>query len=210
MPIRMQTLKRDGSFKLPSMVLGELAASTHPTRLAARLDPALSAATLVRLQKSPRLQPRLTALLLDDGMDLDGSGWGPDLVHGHDPRQAALFAGSIWHARSLLKLVSRSDLTVLIEHIGAEAHTFGIRHQAQAIATSLIADPEKLARRIAHDGLACLGAWLGEHSLLDRHRVFLRLPVGTAAESPATEHRDAAGHLFSLVLAYLTTEVPAI
>ncbi|CDX35225.1 Nodulation protein NolU [Mesorhizobium plurifarium] len=210
MPIRMQTLKRNDSFKLPFTVLGELAASAHPTRLAARLDPALSAATLVRLQNNQRLQPRLAKLLLDDGMDLNGSGWGPDLLHGHDPRQAAVFAGSIWHARSLVKLVSKSELTVLIERIGAEAHTFGIRHQAQAISTSLIADPEKLAQRIEHDGLACLGVWLDEHSLLDRHRVFLRLPVGTAAENPATEHRDAAYQLFSLVLAYLGTEVPAI
>ncbi|OHV60313.1 nodulation protein NolU [Mesorhizobium sp. LCM 4577] len=210
MPIRMQTLKRNDSFKLPFTVLGELAASTHPTRLAARLDPALSAATLVRLQNNQRLQPRLAKLLLDDGMDLNGSVWGSDLLHGHDPRQTAVFAGSIWHARSLLKLVSKPEVTVLIERIGAEAHTFGIRHQAQAISTSLIADPEKLARQIEHDGLACLGVWLDGHSLLDRHRVFLRLPVGTAAENPATEYRHAADQLFSLVLAHLTTEVPAI
>ncbi|AGS25358.1 nodulation protein NolU (plasmid) [Rhizobium etli bv. mimosae str. Mim1] len=209
MPIGTQSARRDDRLKVPSVGLSQFFALIHPTRLAACLDPALSPATLVRLQSSQRLQPRLAGLLVDDGMDLEGDGWGPDLLHGYDPRQAALFAGSIWHARSLLKLISKSDLTVLIEHIGAEAHAFGIRHQARAIATSSIADPEKLAEQIEHDGHACLGAWLDKHSGLHRHRVLLRLPVGTAAEEPTIEHRNAAGQLFALVITRLMTEVPA-
>ncbi|MCV3211081.1 nodulation protein NolU [Mesorhizobium sp. YC-39] len=199
---------RDRSPESASVGLSQLAAAIHPTRLAARLDPALSAATLVRLQKSRRLQVRLAGLLLDDEMNLNEGRWGQDLLRGHDPRRAALLAGSLWHARSLLKLISKPDLTVLIQSIGAEAHAFGIRHLAHAIATGSIDDPEQLAQQIEHDGHACLGAWLDENSALDRDRVLLRLPVGTAADEPAIEHRNAAGQLFSLVVAYLVAETP--
>ncbi|PVE20930.1 nodulation protein NolU [Microvirga sp. KLBC 81] len=193
-----------------SVGLSELVASMHPTRLAARLDVSLSASTVMRLQKSPRLQGRLARLLLGNEMDPNGSGWGSDLLLGHDPRRAALLAGSIWHARSLLKLVSRYDLSILIGRIGAEAHAFGIRHLANAIETTSIADPERLARQIEHEGHACLGAWLNEASALDRTRVLLRLPIGTAAENPAAEHRNAAGPLLSLVITHLATEMPTV
>ncbi|WP_353026594.1 nodulation protein NolU [Mesorhizobium sp. M1399] len=210
MPIPIQTAERDQSFQLRSVCLSDLAASAHPTHLAARLDPALSAATLVQLQKSPRLQSRLAELLLGNKMDSNGSGWGPDLLRGHDPRRAALLAGSIWHARSLLKLVSKPHLTALIGHIGADAHAFGIRHLAHAVANSLIADPEKLAKQIEYDGHACLGAWLNDSSGLERNRVLLRLPVGSAAGAPAPEHTNASGQLFSLVVAHFETEIPVI
>lgn len=208
MPIQID--QRDHSFQLRSVCLSDLAASAHPTRLAARLDPALSAMTLVQLQKSPRLQPRLAELLLDNEMDSNGRGWGPDLLRGHDPRRAALLAGSIWHARSLLKLVSKPHLTALVGHIGADAHALGIRHLAHAISNTLIAAPEKLAQQIERDGHACLGAWLNDSSAIERNRVLLRLPVGTAAENPASEHINAAGQLFSLVLAHFETEIPVI
>ncbi|XXA98860.1 nodulation protein NolU (plasmid) [Rhizobium sp. YTUHZ044] len=205
-PIQAAGLHR--SLQLNSMWLNDLAAMAHPTRLAARLDPALSAATLEQLQKRPRLQPRLAELLFDNELHSDGTGLGPDLLRGHDPRRTAILAGSIWHARSLLKLVSKPHLTALIDHIGADAHAFGIRHLAQAIATSLIADPNRLAQQIEHDGHACLGAWLNDSSALERSCVLLRLPVGTAAENPLPEHSKASGQLFALVLAHLDTEHP--
>ncbi|WP_342354133.1 nodulation protein NolU [Rhizobium grahamii] len=148
----------------------------------------------------------MAELLLSNVIDLNGSGWGPDLLRGHDPCRAAFLAGSVWHARSLLKLVSKSDLAVLVGCIGAEAHAFGIRHVAHAISTRLISDPEKLAEQIKQDGHASLGAWLDENSVLERNRVLLRLPMGTAAQSPSTEHRDAAGKLLSLVVTHLATE----
>jgi hypothetical protein len=208
MPI--QTAQPDGSFQLPALDRSEIAASVHPTRLAERLDPALSAATLAQLQKCPRLQLRLTELLLDDDLDSNRIGWGPDLLRGNEPHRAALFAGSVWHARSLLKLVSQPDLSVLIEHIGADAHAFGIRHRSHAIANRLIADPERLAQQIEHDGHGCLGAWLHDRPGMERNRVLLRMPVGTAAENPEPEHRNASGQLFSLVVAHFEAENPLI
>ncbi|MGY8678331.1 nodulation protein NolU [Bradyrhizobium sp. UFLA05-153] len=210
MPVPMQSVECHRSFKSPSVSLTELAGSAHPTRLAARLDTVLSASTLARLQKSSRLQLRLVRLLLDNEVDLNGKNWEPDLLLGHDPRRAALLAGSIWHARSLLKLVSKHELSILIERIGAEAHAFGIRHMAHAIATESVTGPEQLAHQIEYDGHGCLGAWLDEHPAPNRDRVLLRLPVGTAAEGPATEHRIAAGCLFSLVVAHLGTEIPTV
>lgn len=190
----------------PSVSVCELAASVHPTRLAARLDANLSAATLVQLQKSPRLQIRMAGLLFDSEMDLNGLVSGPDLLLGHDPKRAALLAGSIWHARSLIKLISKQEVAVLIDRVGAEVQAFGIRHAAHAVSASVIADPQQLAQEIDDDGHACLGAWLDEVSALDRSRLLLRLAVGTAADHPATEHCEAAGRLFSLVLAHLATE----
>ncbi|MCA1516252.1 nodulation protein NolU [Bradyrhizobium sp. NBAIM01] len=184
----------------------ELVASIHPSRFAARLDPLLSPPTLARLQRSARLQPRLAELLLGSEVDLSGAGWIEDPLLGHDPHRAALLAGSIWHARSVLKLVSRYDLSILIERIGAEAHAFGVRHLSYAVATTPIVDPEQLSRRIECDGHACLGAWLEKASSIDRIRVLLRLPIGTTAENPAAEHRSAAGPLLSLVTAHLARE----
>ena len=184
----------------------ELAASVHPTRLAARLDANLSAATLVQLQKSPRLQIRMARLLLENEMDLNGAVSSPDLLLGHDPKRAALLAGSIWHARSLIKLISKQDVAVLIGRVGAEVQAFGIRHASHAVSTRVIADPQQLGQEIDDDGHACLGAWLDEVSAPDRSRVLLRLAVGTAADHPANEHREAAGRLLSLVLAHLATE----
>lgn len=184
-----------------------LVASIHPSRFAARLDPLLSPPTLLRLQQSSRLRPKLAELLLGSELDVSRANWSDDLLLGHDPRRAALLAGSIWHARSVLKLVSRHDLSILVEMIGAEAHTFGIRHLASAIATTPIADPEQLSRQIERDGHACLGAWLDEAPALERARVLLRLPVGTAADSPLADYRGAAGPLLSLVVAHLRTEV---
>ncbi|MGX9431714.1 MULTISPECIES: hypothetical protein [Bradyrhizobium] len=188
--------------------LRELAASTHLSQFAARLDARLSASTLLRLQKSARLQVRLAEMLLGNGMDASSSNWGRDLLLGHDPNRAALLAGSIWHARSLLKLVSKQDLAILLGRIGAEAHAFGIRHLASAVATTATADPEQLSQQIEHDGHACLGAWLDEASSLDRTRILLRSPIGTAAENPAAEHRNAAGPLLSLVITHLSRETP--
>ncbi|MCK3781102.1 MULTISPECIES: nodulation protein NolU [Sinorhizobium/Ensifer group] len=208
MPIAIQNTQPDVSFQSHSVPRSELAASTHPTRLAARLDPELSAATVVQLQKCARLQPRLAELLLGNDMDWNRIGWGPDLLRGHDPRRAALLAGSIWHARSLLKVVSQRDLARLVERIGADAHAFGIRHLAHAIADKLISDPEKLALQIEHDGHACLGAWLNIRPALERNRVLLRLPLGTAAENPAPEHDGASSGLFSLVIAHFEMESP--
>ncbi|MFB9262252.1 nodulation protein NolU [Bradyrhizobium erythrophlei] len=206
MSVSMTSTESNRSLNSPFDRLRELAALIHPTRFAAHLDALLSASTLLQLQKNPRLQARLAELLLGSELVSNGSGWGRDLLLGHDPRRAALLAGSIWHARSVLKLVSRHDLSILIGMIGAEAHAFGIRHLSNAVATTSIVDPEQLSRQIEHDGHACLGAWLGEASALDRTRVLLRLPIGTAAEKPATEHRNAAGPLLSLVMARLATE----
>nr|WP_114948597.1 nodulation protein NolU [Microvirga calopogonii] len=196
------------SLQSRSASLNDVAALAHPTRLAARLDPELSATTIVQLQKHPRLQSRLAELLLDNELHASGSNWEPDLLGGRDPQRVALLAGSVWHARSLLKLVSKSDLAVLAEHIGADAHAFGIRHLADAIAlaNAPIADPEQLAQQINHDGHACLGAWLNDSTALGRKRVLLRLPLGTAAESPSPEHSKASGRLVSLVLTQLGAE----
>ncbi|MGN8544713.1 nodulation protein NolU [Bradyrhizobium sp. C9] len=198
------------SFTLASDRLRELVASIHPSRFAACFDPLLSPATLLRLQQCFRLQPRLAALLVGHEVDLSGAGWNEDPLLGHDPRRAALLAGGLWHARSVLKLVSKHDLSILIKTIGAEAHAFAIRHLSSAVATTPIADPEHLLRQIEHDGHACLGAWLDEAPALDRIRVLLRLPVGTAAENPAAEHRCAAGSLLSLVMAHFRAEAATV
>ncbi|MDA9474828.1 nodulation protein NolU [Bradyrhizobium sp. CCBAU 65884] len=194
------------SFMLTADRQRELVASIHPSRFAARLDPLLSPPTLVRLQRSARLQPRLAELLLGSEVDLSSAIWNEDPLLGHDPHRVALLAGSIWHARSVLKLVSRHDLSILIERIGAEAHALGVRHLSNAVATTPIVDPEQLSRQIESDGHACLGAWLERGSSIDRTRVLLRLPIGTAAENPAAEHRSAAGPLLSLVTVHLATE----
>ncbi|KYK44252.1 nodulation protein NolU [Bradyrhizobium liaoningense] len=206
MSASMSSTEPNRSFTLAADRLRELAASVDPSRFAGRLDPLLLPSTLARLQQSARLQPRLAELLLGSEVEMGSAEWNEDPLLGHDPRRAALLAGSIWHARSILKLVSKCDLPILIELIGAEAHAFAVRHLSSAVATTPIVDPEQLSRQIEYDGHASLGAWLEEASALDRIRVILRLPIGTAAENPAAEHRAAAGPLLSQVMAHLGAE----
>ncbi|OPY95989.1 nodulation protein NolU [Bradyrhizobium sacchari] len=206
MSASMSSTKSNRSFTLVPDRLRELAASVDPGRFAGLLDPLLSPSTLARLQQSARLQPRLAELLLGSNVEVSCADWNEDALLGHDPRRAALLAGSTWHARSILKLVSRHDLPKLVELIGPEPHAFAVRNLSSAVATTPIVDPEQLSRQIEYDGHACLGAWLEETSSLARICVLLRLPVGTAAESPTAEHRSAAGQLLSLVMAHLRTE----
>ncbi|MDA9419182.1 MULTISPECIES: nodulation protein NolU [Bradyrhizobium] len=210
MSASMSSTKLNHSFTLAVDRLRELAASVDPGRFAGLLDPLLSPSTLARLQQSARLQPRLAELLLGSKVEVSCADWDEDALLGHDPRRAALLAGSIWHARSILKLVSRHDLTILVQVIGAEAHAFAVRHLSSAVAMTPIVEPEQLSRQIEYDGHACLGAWLEQTSSLGRIRVLLRLPVGTAAESPTAEHRSAAGPLLSLVMAHLRTEAAGV
>lgn len=202
----MPPAERQDQSKLASGRLNALGAAIHPDRLASRLDASLSPATLSRLQKSPRLQGRLAALLLADGFEAEEGAWAPDLLSGNAPRRVALLVGGIWHARSLLKLISGQDLALLAERVGPEVQSFAIRHIGQAVASELIGEPERLARLIEQDGHGCLGAWLEGVSASERSRVLLRLPVGTAAESPTDAHREAAGPLVALVLARLAAE----
>lgn len=186
--------------------LAEFGATLHPARLAAQLDASLSPATLSRLQKSPRLQSRLAELMLGDDRDEAYGDWGPDLLLGQDPRRAALLAGGIWHARSLLKLIAGPELALLAERIGAEIQPFAVRHLAQAVASEPVADPDELVRLIEQDGHGCLGAWLETGPALGRRRVLLRLPPGTAAEDPAPEDHEAAAAIMALVLARFAAE----
>nr|WP_035686115.1 hypothetical protein [Bradyrhizobium sp. Cp5.3] len=202
----MMSTEPNHSLDPHSDLLRELIALSHPSRIAAHLDAQLAPSTVLQLQKAPRLQERLAELLLGRELVSNRNSWGGDVLLGHDPRRAALLAGSIWHARSVVKLVSKRDLAVLIENVGTEAHAFAIRHLSSAVATQSIVDPEQLSRQIEHDGYACLGARLAEASELDRRRVLLRLSVGTAADAPAAEHHKAAGQLLSLVIAHLARE----
>ncbi|WP_283848207.1 nodulation protein NolU [Bradyrhizobium sp. NAS80.1] len=206
MAVLMTSTEPNRSLSPHSVRPREFTALIHPSRFAARLDASLSPSTLLQLQKTPRLQERLAGLLLGSELVSNGSNWGRGVLLGHDPRHVALLAGSIWHARSVLKLVSKHDLAPLIGNIGAEAHSFAIRYLSSAVATEAIVDPEQLSRGIEHDGYACLGAWLQQASELDRARVLLCLPVGTAAERPTAEHHKAAGQLLSLVMAHLAAE----
>lgn len=181
--------------------LAAFASLIHPARLAAGLDASLSAATLARLQGSGRTQERVARLLLGDTVET-----GPDPLFGQAPRRAALLAGSIWHARSLLKLISGQDLGILVEKVGVECQPFGVRHIGQAVSTILFTDPERLAEAIEQDGYGCLGAWLATVPERDRHRVLLRIPPGTAAETPAAAYRATADAIFAAVLTQLSSQ----
>ncbi|WP_244422233.1 nodulation protein NolU [Bradyrhizobium sp. ORS 285] len=206
----MSSTKPSYSSILDDDRLHELVASADLSRLAKHLDPRLSNSLLARLQQSARLQPRLAALLLGEEVAIGDTDWSEDLLLGHDPRRVALLAGSIWHARSILKMVARRDLSILVELIGSDAHAFAMRHSSKAVVKGPIDDPRQLSTQIEYDGHACLGAWLEQASWLDRMRVFVRLPVGTAADNPLAEHRSAAGPLLSQVIAYLRAEADGV
>jgi hypothetical protein len=117
-----------------------------------------------------------------------------------------LFAGSIWHARSLLKLISGQDLGVFVDKLGAEFQPFGVRHIGLAVSTALIVDPEQLSEAVEQDGLGCLGGWLATLPERERQRVLLSLPPGSAAEQPTAAHSAAAYAIFGVILPHLASQ----
>ena len=103
-------------------------------------------------------------------------------------------------------LISGKDVAALVGLIGEEAHAFGVRHAAHAVASDVIADPAQLAEAIRQDGDACLGAWLEAASPPVRQGFLLRLPPGSPVEEGpfGTAHRQAAPMLMSRVQAHLS------
>lgn len=185
--------------------LSELVSTIDPARIAACLDASLSQATLERLRASSRLHGRLVRLVLGDVVEEQADGPRTDPLFGAIPRRAALLAGSIWHARSLLKLIAGKDIAVFVERIGGDVQAFGIRHVERAVSSSVITGPERLADAVEQDGHACLGAWLSTLPEGDRRNILMRLPPGTPAEQ-ATVDAAVAGEIFAVVLPHLAAE----
>lgn len=185
--------------------LSELVSTIDPARIAACLDASLSQATLERLRASSRLHDRLARLVLGDGVEDEADGPRTDLLFGAMPRRAALLAGSVWHARSLLKLIAGKDIAVFVERIGGDVQAFGIRHVERAVSPDVIIGSERLADAVEQDGHACLGAWLSTLPEADRRKILMRLPPGTPAEL-ATTDAASAGEIFAVVLPHLAAE----
>ncbi|WID99708.1 nodulation protein NolU (plasmid) [Bosea vestrisii] len=185
--------------------LAALVPAIHPARIAACLDGSLSPTTLARLQASGRLHERLARLVLGDAPEISTASSAADPLLGAAPRRVALLAGAVWHARSLLKLIAGQDIAIFTERVGAEVHAFGIRHVEQAVSSTLITGPERLAEAVEHDGHGCLGAWLAALPEPDRRQILLRLPPGTVAEQSMAVHAAAAGEIFAAVLPHLAS-----
>ncbi|MGQ4274900.1 nodulation protein NolU [Terrihabitans sp. B22-R8] len=188
----------------PAAMLAEFVPLIHPARLASCLAPGLDFETIGKMQAAPRLHVRLARLAFGSAFPIEAE-WGPDVLRGADPERVALLAGAVWHARSLLMLVSGQQLATLAQHVGRDIHSFGVRHVSHSVSEEAIDQPDRLADAIRRDGLACLRAWLGEYSPLERRRVILRLDPATPLEAFefSPQHRSAAKSIVERVLDHL-------
>jgi hypothetical protein len=200
----------------PSHNATRLVLAAHPQRLADALDARLSAAVVSRLQSCARLHERIAPLLIprQGGSSNDTSAHDviepaerqatfERLFHA-DLRQASHLAGAAWHALSLRQMLRGRDVADLVAQIGRRAHAFGLRRAGVAPALPSIS-PGALAERIERDGYACLGVWFSSFPPPIRQQLHVRLPPGTAAESPelSDAHQRLALGLIDPVLSEL-------
>jgi len=173
-----------------------------PARFACWLGHGVTADLIARMLAVPRLETRCGHLLRERlGPWPDASGAPPcparasvRAAHVRDLDGLALLwlaqqAGAIWHARSILRVIDGVAVRALVSGIGATLRLVAIRHAAlapadadgttgvEALPVDTLADPELLARRIAHDGIGCLAAWCDAQPPALGQRVLLGLPA---------------------------------
>ena len=158
-PGPQQPSSQQPSSQKPGVFLPVLAA-----RLAARLAPGLGESVAERLLLSPRLGERVRAwatagaadaLAALDERDRTLAAAGEGAL-----RQAAVLAGSVWHARRIRSLVLARDLQAFIEAHGPGARTIALQHLSLSPAPA-VTSAEPLADAVLADGRACVSAWLG-------------------------------------------------
>lgn len=175
----------------------KLVETVHPARIARRLDPRMTVATVERLRSTTRLRRRLAVLVVlpapamiaedQDTSDPIVAELGRRLLP-HEPLRLARMAGATWHARTLKLIVSGKSVAALVEAIGDEAYAFGLNTVDLAIAPGLDrGSGEAAAKVVEADGLRCLGLVLDRLSPQVRTEILLRLPPGTGAEGPGAE-----------------------
>ncbi|MEZ5932782.1 MAG: SctK family type III secretion system sorting platform protein [Alphaproteobacteria bacterium] len=201
------------------------AAWCHPDRLAGLLPQGLPAGFQGRLQGSPRLRLRLSALLTRrfaleplGARDLATPEGRFARLEGEALQSALRRIGAIWHARALRNVILQDELRRLIERLGRGNHRAGLRRTDLAPsddresedAADDAPDVDTLIARIERDGLLALNAWccLQPASLAARLRLKLP-PCSEADDEPPASHREHGPRIVDAVVAMLAAEAEA-
>ena len=158
--------------------------TASPERLAAVLGPGVPAAVVARLVQSPRLQTRLTALMVSRLGEL-----GP--VTPSQAKALALMpdalvalsrrAGAVWHAGALARTIDGPGRRSLAAAIGEDDYGTALAGLFLAPPAEVLHHPSvDLIGMIATDGAACLAAWCGKQPATVAGRLNLSRPDAQA------------------------------
>jgi hypothetical protein len=182
-----------------------LALHAHPGQLA-RAFPGLSETAARQLLDSPRIGPRLSALLGQrlGVADFDTAAFRGDVALAGAMPPAALdrtirHAGAAALASRLRTIVLGADIRRVTTAIGADAYGFGLAHRGPAPALG-IGDNLPVETAIERAGQLCLACWSLDSGPAVAERLRLRLAPERWPETGLPADRTAAAGLFAAAL----------
>lgn len=196
----------------------------HPDRIGRLLPEGLPVSFRDRLQASPRLRLRLSALLARryqletcNAADLATPEGCFAQLEGEELMSAVRCVGAIWHARAIRKVILTEPLRRLIERLGRNNHRAALRFidlspddndpNEGADSDHATPDIEALLNKIERDGLIAVNAWRRHQPVALAERLRLKLPPGSDVDDePPASHRDHGLMIVDRVVMTLAAE----
>ncbi len=176
----------------------------EPQRLAEWFGHGIDAELLIRITSFRRLASRC-GRLIDDRL-------GPFTASPEQQRMLSLDglglmgvahqAGTIWHARTIVRVIDGPAVRGLLASIGSRLRSFAIAHVGSAPEATQPVQIDALPAFIASDGLACLVAWCEVQPAAVGERLILRLGACAVADD---RHRVAGPAIIDTLLLCGTT-----
>jgi hypothetical protein len=180
-----------------------VALHAHPAQLS-RIFPGLPDAAARLLLDTPRIRPRLSALLRQrlSLTPCDAASWQGDTAHiarlaPAELDRAILHAGAAALAARLRTVVLGAEIRRVTTRIGAEAYSFGLGHKG-AVPAIDGTDETPIEEAVERAGLLCLAAWCAAAGPAVGERLRLRLAPERWPAAPLPTPRQAtAAALFA-------------
>jgi len=139
---------------------------TDAARLAQCFGGTIGEAACERMRQSPRLQERLSKLLLDHyglSCTADAPVDEPDrtiaLLSGEELEELAFRSGAIYRAGSIAAVIDGREAAALQAALGADICCFAVANRDLAGPVQSLEPLEDVYDGVHADGLSCLGAW---------------------------------------------------
>ncbi|MGI9486067.1 MAG: SctK family type III secretion system sorting platform protein [Geminicoccaceae bacterium] len=157
---------------------------------------------LMMLQREPRIRRRLSTKFLKEASLLDEPvlDFSPSLrqlalLDGTELSRIARYAGGLWYAHDICRLIARSTIAKVKTHIGDDAYRFVVKQGALSKRSETPLGGERdLISKIDGTGFACLASWLALEPKGLSARVLLKFPPRSPLEQSLkqrAERRDA-------------------
>ncbi|MDX8496128.1 SctK family type III secretion system sorting platform protein [Mesorhizobium sp. VK22B] len=166
---------------------------TDAARLAPCFGGTIGEAACERMRQSPRLQERLSKLLVDHyGLSCaadepaDEADRAIALLPGEELEELALRAGAIYRAGSIAAVIDGREAAALQAALGADICSFAVANRDLAGPVKSLEPLEEVYDSVHADGLSCLGAWCQAMPRDTSMRVRLKLmPHGRVDQTAA-------------------------